>query len=102
MAAQGDGDEEQESWRAKINGKKKAKEKKKRKGKRKRIEGTDVEDNVLPVVQELGPRQPLDPLTLNNSILTGVLTPPDEDLQVNIDPCSATTINSHYNNRLYP
>lgn len=77
---QGDG-EVQEFQRAKINGKKKAKEKKKRKGKRKRIEGTDEENNV---VQEPPPRQPLDPSILNNSILTSVLTPPDEDL--NIDP----------------
>ena len=83
-AEQGNGDEVQESQRAKINGKKKAKEKKRRKGKRKRIEGTDEEDNVLPVVQEPPPRQPLDPSILNNSILTSVLTPPDEDL--NIDP----------------
>ena len=78
-----DGDEEQESQRAKINGKKKAKEKKKRKDKRKRIQGTDEEDNVLPVVQEPPRRQPLDPSILNNSILTSVLTP-NEDL--NIDP----------------
>ena len=76
--------EEQESQRAKINGKKKAKEKKKRKGKRKRIEGTDEEDNVLPVLQEPPPRQPLDPSILSNSILTSILAPPDEDL--NIDP----------------
>ena len=80
---QGDGDEDQG---AKINGKKKAKEKKKRKGKRKRVQGTDDddEDNVLPVVQEPPPRQPMDPSILNNSILTSVLTTPDEDL--NIDP----------------
>ena len=83
-AALGDEDEDQESQRAKINGKKKAKEKKKRKGKRKRNQGTDEEDNALPVVQEPRPRQPLDPSILNNGILTGVLTPPDEDL--NIDP----------------
>jgi transcription factor IIIB subunit 2 len=81
---EGDGDEVQESERAKINGKKKAKEKKKRKGKRKRNEATDEEDNVQPVVEEPPPRQPLDPSILNNSILTSVLTPPDEDL--NIDP----------------
>ena len=79
---QGDGDEEEELRRARINGKKKAKEKK-RKGKRKRIEGIDEEDNVL-TVQQPPPRQSLDPSILSNSILTSVLTPPDEDL--NIDP----------------
>jgi transcription factor IIIB 90 kDa subunit len=82
---QGDRDEVQESQKAKINGKKKAKEKKKRKGKRKRIEGTDEEDNVQPVVQEPPPRQPLDPSILNNSILTSVLTPPDEDIHIDPD-----------------
>ena len=86
VVEQGEGDDEvQDSQRGKINGKKKAKEKrKKRKGKRKRIEGTDEEDDVQPVVQEPPPRQPLDPSILNNSILTSVLTPTDEDL--NIDP----------------
>ena len=79
---QGDGDDEQEFQRTKINGKK-TKEKK-RKGKRKRIQGTDEEDNVLPVVQEPPPRQPLNPSILSNSILATALTPPDEDL--NIDP----------------
>ncbi|KAF8800742.1 cyclin-like protein [Phlegmacium glaucopus] len=80
----GDGDEEQEFQNAKAKRKAKAKEKKKWKGKRKRVEGTDDEDDTLPVVQEPPPRQPLDPSILGNSILTSVLTPPDEDL--NIDP----------------
>ena len=47
------------------------------------MEGTDEEDNILPV-QHPPPRQSLNPSILSNSILTSVLTPPDEDL--NIDP----------------
>ena len=78
---QGDGEEDQEFQKEKVQRKKKVKERN-RKGKRKRVEGTDEEENVLPVIQE--PRQPLDPSILSNSILTNVLTHPDEDL--NIDP----------------
>ena len=81
-ATQGDRDEEQEPQRVEIIGKK-AKEKK-RKGKRKRNQDTDEEDNILLVVQEPRSIQSLDPSMLNNSILTGALTPPNEDF--NIDP----------------
>ena len=73
-----------------------------RKGKRKRIEGTDEEDNVQPVVQEPPPRQPLDPSILNNSILTSVLTPPDEDLNINPDLLVITNQSSLNNIRLSP
>ena len=77
----GDGDEGQEFQK----GKAKAKSKKKRKGKRKRVEGTDEEDDTSSV-QGPPPRQPLDPSILNNSILTSVLTPHDDDEDLNIDP----------------